>query len=111
VKTSAYCGAQEDLQWEHIIPRSRGGPDTIDNMVQACSDCNAAKGAKDPFEWYGLERRYEIPRLVLGKYLKLVFDHHDAAGTLDAEDINMDGTLDVYDLGSAFRRPAAANGA
>jgi hypothetical protein len=80
-------------------------------MVQACSDCNAAKGAKDPFEWYGLERRYEIPRLVLGKYLKLVFDHHDAAGTLDAEDINMDGTLDVYDLGSAFRRPAAANGA
>ncbi|MEM3159439.1 MAG: HNH endonuclease, partial [Nitrososphaera sp.] len=29
----SYCGFNQDLQWEHIIPKSRGGPDTIDNMV------------------------------------------------------------------------------
>ena len=98
----AYCGSKENLQWEHIIPKSRAGPDTIDNMVQAYKECNLKKGAKGPFEWYGLERRYEIPRIVLGKYLKLVFDYHSIAGTLDSSDINADGKLDVYDLCAIF---------
>jgi hypothetical protein len=99
----AYCGAKDGLQWEHIIPKSRGGPDTIDNMVQACRACNQEKGARDPFEWYGTERFYEIPRLVLGKYLKLMFDCHEKAGTLDSSDVNQDGELDVFDLGAIFK--------
>jgi hypothetical protein len=97
----AYCGGKENLQWEHIIPRSRGGPDTIDNMVQACRECNASKGAKDLFEWYG-HRRDELPRVVLGKYLKLVFEQHECRGTLDSSDLNADGHLDIYDLGAIF---------
>lgn len=100
----AYCGSAENLQWEHIIPSSRGGPNTIDNMVQACSKCNASKADRDPFEWYGYERRYELPRLVLGKYLKLVFDHHREAGTLEARDLDKDGQLNVFDLGAVFRK-------
>ncbi len=40
--------------------------------------------------------------MVLGKYLKLVFEHHENVGTLDAADLNADGKLDVYDLGVAF---------
>jgi hypothetical protein len=103
----AYCGAKENLQWEHIIPKSRGGPDTIDNMVQACRSCNLEKGNKGPFEWYGIKRRYEIPRIVLGKFLKLAFDHHEHLGTLDSEDLNADGKLDVYDLGVIFRKRGA----
>lgn len=99
----AYCDGSDDLQWEHIIPKSRGGPDTIDNMVQACRSCNASKADRDPFEWYGSERAYEIPRLVLGKYLKLAFDFHELEGTLDVRDMNADGTLDVFDLGAVFR--------
>ncbi|MCP3998998.1 MAG: HNH endonuclease, partial [bacterium] len=43
----AYCGVSDDLQWEHIIPRSAGGPDTIDNLVLACPECNLSKGTKD----------------------------------------------------------------
>ena len=99
----AYCGDKENLQWEHIIPKSRGGPDSIDNMVQACRECNASKGAKDPFEWYG-DRRDELPRVVLGKYLKLAFERHERAGTLDSSDLNADGQLDIYDLGAVFRK-------
>jgi hypothetical protein len=96
----AYCEAEcESLQWEHIIPKSRGGPDTIDNMVRACVGCNGSKGAHDPFEWYGEKRSDEIPRLVLGKYLKLIFEVHETAGTLDSADLNSDGQLDIYDLG------------
>ena len=78
----AYCGTESDsLQWEHIIPSSKGGPDTIDNLVLACSSCNAKKGARDPFEWYE-GRRAEIPRIVLGKLLKQLLAAHEAAGTL-----------------------------
>ena len=42
----------------------------------------------------------DLPRLVLGKYLKLVFEFHEEAGTLDAGDLNHDGTPNVYDLGA-----------
>ena len=55
----------------------------MDNMIQACPKCNQAKSDKDTFEWYGEARKYEIPRIVLGKYLKLVFDFHEKKETLD----------------------------
>ncbi len=95
----AYCDSTENLQWEHIIPKSKNGPDTIDNMVMACGKCNQSKGAKDLFEWYGESGIYDIPRVVLGKYLKLIYDYHEQNGTLNASDINRDGTFNVYDLG------------
>ena len=84
-KNCAYCGSAENLQWEHIIPISRGGPDTIDNQVLACQKCNCSKGDKDPYEWYGEKRKYEIPRLIWGKYLKIIYDMHKEKGTLDKE--------------------------
>lgn len=98
-KQCAYCGATEDLAWEHIIPKCKKLIDSIDNQVWACRKCNSSKGGCDPFEWLGLERRYEVPRLVLGKYLKLIFDLHQEQGTLDETDLNKDGKLNVYDLG------------
>ncbi len=42
-----YCGAgfpTEDLTFDHIIPRSRGGRTTWINVVTACQACNLAKG-------------------------------------------------------------------
>lgn len=98
-KVCAYCGSKESLQWEHIIPRVKVLIDTIDNQVLACHLCNMAKGGRDPFEWYGLEKKYEVPRIVLGKYLKLIYEIHKKQGTLDKSDLNTDGKLDVYDLG------------
>lgn len=41
-----YCGRtppQVVLQADHIHPASDGGPDTADNLVTACEDCNAGK--------------------------------------------------------------------
>ncbi len=75
----AYCGTGGvKMQWEHIVPLSRGGPDSVDNLVLACAPCNQAKGARQPLEWYaqrGLDRK-EIPRLVMGKLLKLTLEAH-----------------------------------
>lgn len=31
---------------DHIVPRSRGGPDHLDNYQTMCSPCNAKKGSK-----------------------------------------------------------------
>lgn len=43
-----YCGARDDLTFDHVIPRSRGGLTTWDNIVAACSPCNLTKGGKMP---------------------------------------------------------------
>jgi hypothetical protein len=99
----AYCGGTEDLSETEIIPVSKGGPDHSDNRAQICAKCKIEKGDRDLFEWYGKDRRYEIPRIVLGKYLKLAFEVHQERGTLDMKDINRDGKLDVFDLGAIFK--------
>ncbi len=39
-----YCGAKGDLTFDHVLPRSRGGRTTWDNVVAACSPCNLRKG-------------------------------------------------------------------
>lgn len=44
--TCQYCGAQSKLTIDHVIPRCRGGGNTWDNMVVACSSCNTKKGDK-----------------------------------------------------------------
>jgi 5-methylcytosine-specific restriction endonuclease McrA len=39
-----YCGSREDLTFDHLLPRSRGGHTTWINVVAACSPCNLEKG-------------------------------------------------------------------
>ena len=97
-KHCEYCQSTEDLSWDHLIPRSKGGPDTAENGAWACRPCNSSKGSKGIYEWYGLDKKDEIPRLITGKYLKLLYDMHETRGTLDASDLNGDGKLDVLDL-------------
>ena len=46
--TCQYCGGQEDLTFDHVIPKSRGGKTTWDNVVTACAVCNLRKGGRLP---------------------------------------------------------------
>jgi 5-methylcytosine-specific restriction endonuclease McrA len=41
-----YCGAKGDLTFDHVIPRSRGGITSWENVVAACGKCNLQKGSK-----------------------------------------------------------------
>ena len=41
-----YCGATTRLTIDHVIPRSKGGQDTWENLVVACSSCNVKKSDK-----------------------------------------------------------------
>jgi hypothetical protein len=41
----ADCGSNENLEYDHIIPFSRGGADTVRNLQLLCEPCNRRKSA------------------------------------------------------------------
>ena len=41
-----YCGSKDNLTFDHVVPRSRGGITSWENVVAACSRCNLKKGAR-----------------------------------------------------------------
>ena len=47
-----YCGKENiPLEIEHIIPKSRGGSNKVDNLCLACRECNVAKGSQTAEEF------------------------------------------------------------
>ena len=46
-----YCREKRPLALDHIIPISKGGPHSRDNVVMACRSCNSTKGPKDPMKF------------------------------------------------------------
>jgi 5-methylcytosine-specific restriction endonuclease McrA len=49
--TCQYCGRREaskDLNLDHVMPRSRGGRATWENLVTSCKHCNFKKGSCTP---------------------------------------------------------------
>ena len=51
--TCQYCGTRcmsEDLTFDHVVPRSRGGRTTWENVASCCVPCNRAKADRTPVE-------------------------------------------------------------
>jgi 5-methylcytosine-specific restriction endonuclease McrA len=51
--TCQYCGLRlgaSELNLDHVIPRSRGGRSTWENLVTSCRACNLRKGRATPDE-------------------------------------------------------------
>lgn len=49
-----YCGADfapEALTMDHLVPISRGGKASRNNVVPACKECNSRKKYLLPIEW------------------------------------------------------------
>ena len=58
----AYCGVRCEDEGrpddrptiEHVVPRSRGGPDAYENLVMACRLCNDTRGTMRAHEAFAL---------------------------------------------------------
>jgi len=47
----SYCGRGDlTLTIDHIVPKARGGIDSWDNLISACTKCNNKKGDRTPEE-------------------------------------------------------------
>jgi 5-methylcytosine-specific restriction endonuclease McrA len=48
-----YCGhrvSQSEFEYEHVVPRWKGGKTNWENIVVACTRCNQRKGGRTPAE-------------------------------------------------------------
>ena len=73
-----YCGSRHSLTVDHVLPKSRGGRDTWENLVAACVRCNNKKGDRTPKEaGMPLRRKPFRPSYVM--FIRdLVSDMHEA---------------------------------
>ncbi len=52
--TCYYCNkkvAYKNITMDHVVPLTRGGRSTKDNLVPSCKTCNTAKKSMLPIEW------------------------------------------------------------
>lgn len=59
-----YCNSFNKLSLDHIIPVSKGGATTFNNMVLACKSCNSSKNAQDVFKWC-ISKKIRVPEIVI----------------------------------------------
>lgn len=79
----AYCGAHGvSLQRDCVLPISRGGRYTLDNVVPACRACNTSKGNHEVTAW--LRRKHLDERAFLVRHLQVRVALAEAALTQPA---------------------------
>jgi hypothetical protein len=98
-KQCVFCGATRSLEKDHLVPQSRRGSNSADNMVWSCKTCNTSRRNRRIFEWLGLEKKDQLRRLVAGKYLKLLLNMHEIAGTLDTHKKEIERLCGICGLG------------
>lgn len=82
-----YCKSDLDLQCDHVIPVSHGGPPIQENLVTACKKCNEAK-----------TNSFDV------EYLVIAFNHLLTVGeTLDWIDLIFCDSIDNLDLSTLER--------
>lgn len=57
----AYCGVKPPrLDPDHVIPLSKGGPDSATNLLPSCPPCNSSKSAMTLTEWAEWRRSKDL---------------------------------------------------
>jgi hypothetical protein len=58
----AYCGSEDNLTIDHIVPQAKGGLDVTKNVVCCCHFCNQSKGHEHWKLWYVQQDFYDEER-------------------------------------------------
>lgn len=61
----AYCEGTERITRDHIIPLTKGGAYTKNNIIPCCISCNSKKQNKNYIDWYKKQPFYKDSRLEL----------------------------------------------
>ena len=57
-----YCGSSEELTFDHLLPRSKGGETITKNCVPCCLSCNGKKSDIEVLKWYRSQKFYDPRR-------------------------------------------------
>ncbi|MFW6129603.1 MAG: HNH endonuclease [Atribacterota bacterium] len=63
-KNCVYCGNEDKLELDHIVPLKKGGNSLFNNFVLSCDSCNRSKSGKDVFKWCK-EQEIEVPKIII----------------------------------------------
>ena len=64
-KSTCFCDKEiisNTFERAHIIPKSKGGPDTLDNLWATCKDCNDDMGEEHMYKW-AQSKGYDVSRI------------------------------------------------
>lgn len=96
-KVYAYCGSNQNISKDHIVPRTLNITEkcfscdkiqSIHNIIFACKSCNSSKGTQGLYTYYQKiypdnKKFYDfIPSLLEKKYLKTIWHCHNCNGSL-----------------------------
>ena len=78
-----YCGSGNELTFDHLLPRSKGGKTNWDNVVTACSSCNVQKGGIKPKKivFSGVGKTSKELRFAIEKKILLIEDLYELVGS------------------------------
>ena len=77
-------------------------PSSLIPAERSCQGCNSSKGAKRLYEWYGLDRWDDLPRVAEGKCLKLLYSLHAQRSTPEK---TPESLCSMFDLGTKCQVP------
>jgi 5-methylcytosine-specific restriction endonuclease McrA len=64
--TCRYCGnnklGKHQKSVDHVIPKSRGGSNSFNNLVMACTTCNWSKSSQLLNVWFPQQPFYSVER-------------------------------------------------
>jgi len=97
-KGCAYCGRESKgnlYTLDHIVAKSRGGPNRRWNLARCCAQCNGSKSNKDVLPWWRPQTIWNSNReAILFDWMRynstmddaiLALEHSLREGTLDKE--------------------------
>ena len=83
--SASIVGARRTCRWTISFRVREGVRKPATTQSRRASRATLQGGEKGIYEWFELDRRNEVPRIVEGKYLKELYALHERKGTLDTD--------------------------